>query len=88
MGCFSDKGLDPLVKVSSKLNRLNYIQILEKNLLPLINNNFNCKKYLFQDNNVSINTTKDIKQWILKNKIKILSNWSSQFSDLNLIEHL
>ena len=35
-GCFSGKGLGPLVKVEGKMNRFDYIQILETHLLPLI----------------------------------------------------
>ncbi len=50
-GCFSGKGLGPLVKVNGKMNYRNYIQILESHLLPLINNNFNRQDYLFQDDN-------------------------------------
>jgi transposase len=87
-GCFSGKGLGPLVKVSDKLNRLGYIKILEKHLLPLINNNFNYKKYLFQNDNAPIHTAKDVQQWILENKIRILPDWPSQSPDLNPIEHL
>jgi transposase len=87
-GCFSGKGLGPLVKVSGKLNRLGYIKILEKHLLPLINNNFNYKKYLFQNDNAPIHTAKDVQQWILENKIRILPDWPSQSPDLNPIEHL
>src|SRR5689334_16738666 len=34
--CFSGKRLGPLVKVEGKMSRLDYIQILEKHLLPLI----------------------------------------------------
>ena len=40
-GCFLEKGLGPLVKVKGKINRYNYIQILNSHLLPLVNNNFN-----------------------------------------------
>jgi transposase len=87
-GCFSGKGLGPLVKTNGNLNRLDYIQILEEHLLPLVINNFNCKRYLFQDDNAPIHTAKDVKQWILENKIKILPNWPSQSPDLNPIEHL
>ena len=35
-GCFSGKGLGPLVKVDGKMNRLDYIDILNKHLLPFI----------------------------------------------------
>ena len=39
-GCFSGKGLGPLVKVEGKMNRFDYIQILETHLLPLISRDF------------------------------------------------
>jgi len=39
-----------------KMNRFDYIQILEKHLLPLIN--------------APVHTAKDVKKWILMNKIK------------------
>src|SRR6185312_7720898 len=55
-GCFSGKGLGPLIKVEGKMNRLDYIQILEKHLLPLINKEFNDKGYLFQDDNAPVHT--------------------------------
>ena len=72
------------------MSRLNYIQILEKNLLPLINKEFNVngKGYLFQDNNAPVHTAKDVKQWMLTNNVNVLPDWPSQSSDLNLIEHL
>jgi transposase len=46
-GCFSGKGLGPLVKVEGKMNRLDYIKILEKNLLPTVEKQFNDRRYLF-----------------------------------------
>ena len=53
-GCFSGKGLGPLVKVDGKMNRFNYIEILEKHLLPFIKEEFNCRGYWFQDNNAPV----------------------------------
>ena len=70
-GCFSGKGLGPLVKVDDKMNRFDHIQILEKYLLPLIKEEFNCRGYWFQDDNAPVHTAKDVKKWILMNKCQI-----------------
>jgi len=87
-GCFSGKGLEPLVKINRKMNYRDYIQILESHLLLLINNSFNGQGYLFQDDNTPIHTAKNIKKWMETKKIKILANWLSQSLDLNPIEYL
>ena len=55
------------------MNRLDYIQILEKNLLPLIRRKFRGGDYAFQDDNAPVHTAKDVQKWIGKKKIKILS---------------
>ncbi len=46
-GCFSGKGLGLLVKVDGKMNRLNYIDILEKNLLLFIQFKYRKQPYAF-----------------------------------------
>ena len=71
-GCFSGKGLGPLVKVDGKMNRLDYINILEKNLLPFIQSKHRKQTYAFQDDNAPVHTAKDVKNWITQKKIKIL----------------
>ena len=76
-GYFSGKDLGPLVKVMGKMNRLDYMQILEKNLLPLIRRKFRNGDYAFQDDNAPVHTAKDVQNWIGEKKIKILSDWPS-----------
>ena len=83
-GCLSGKGLSPLVKVEGKMDRFDYIRILETHLLPLISRDFGGKGYLFQDDNAPIHTAKDVNEWVAEKKIKILPNWPSQSPDLNI----
>ena len=70
------------------MNHQEYIRILDENLLPLIQNDFNGKGYAFQDNNAPVHTAKGVTNWIREKKIKILPDWLSQSPDLNPIEHL
>ena len=66
--------LGPLVIVEGKLDRWGYVDILEKHLLPYIQQNFKSKGYNFQQDNAPIHRAKDVTDWINQNNIKMLSN--------------
>lgn len=87
-GCFSGKGLGPLVRVEGIINRHDYIDILDNNLLPFIHSKYRNRSYKFQQDNAPIHTAKDVKAWIVTKKIKMLPDWPAQSPDLNPIEHL
>ncbi len=70
------------------MNRLDYINILEKNLLPFIQLKYYRQPYTFQDDNALVHTAKDVKNWIAQKKVKVLFDQLSQSPDLNPIEHL
>jgi len=80
----SGKGLSPLVIMEGKLDRWGYVDILEKHLLPYIQQNFKGKGYNFQQNNTPIHRAKDVTDWINQNNIKMLSNWPSQSLPSNI----
>jgi len=69
------------------MNNKDYIEILDENLVPLIVEQFRGRGYKFQDDNAPVHTAKNVQKWVRENQIKTLSNWPSQSSDLNPIEH-
>ena len=86
-GCFSGKGLGPLVKVDGKMNRFGYIDILEKNLLSFIKSKHRKQPYAFQDDNAPVHRASAVNQWKESNSVLSLP-WPAQSPDLNPIEHL
>ncbi len=87
-GCFIKNKLGPLVRLEGRITAKIYIEeILEKHLLPFVNdleNNDNC---IFQEDNAPIHTARIAKKWKEDNNITSLP-WPAQSPDLNPIENL
>ena len=87
-GCFVKNKLGPLVRLEGRITANVYIEeILEKHLLPFINNLENKENYIFQEDNAPIHTARIAKNWKEVNSIANLP-WPAQSPDLNPIENL
>ena len=87
-GCFVKNKLGPLVKLEGKITANVYVkEILEKHLLPFINNLEDKENYIFQEDNAPIHTANIAKKWKEDNNIASLP-WPAQSPDLNPIENL
>ena len=63
--------MGPLVRVDGKMNHQDYIRILDENLLPLIQSDFNGKGYAFQDDNALCIQQKVLPIGLEKRKLKV-----------------
>ena len=62
-GCFTQNKLGPLVRLEGRVTAQVYIEMLEENLLPFINNLENKNDYIFQEDNAPIHTANIAKKW-------------------------
>lgn len=86
-GCFTKNKIGPLIQVSGRITGSVYINILNNNLLPFIDELGTNLNYIFQDDNAPVHRAKVVKEWIEENEITNIL-WPAQSPDLNPIEHL
>ena len=82
---FTATGVGKLIRCETSINAKNYIQILEKGLLPSVQKLGISHNLIFQ-HDVPAHTAKETKKWLAGNSIDVMS-WPGQSPDLNLIEN-
>lgn len=87
-GCMGWEGVGRLGEVEGKMNAEQYVDILEHNLLPSMEESETpLDDLIFQQDNDPKHTSKRAKRWMEDNNITLL-DWPPQSPDLNPIEHL
>ena len=81
-GCFSAAGNGRLVRIEGKMNRANYREILDENLLQSAQDLRLGKRFPFQQDNDPKHTAKTTQEW-LRDKSPNVLKWPSQSLDLN-----
>jgi transposase len=83
---FCSEGATSLGTIHSRSCSADYIQILNSHLLPFCKK-LRSKKWIFQQDNASIHSSAETKNWLASKKIELL-DWPANSPDLNPMENL
>lgn len=83
-GCMGWEGVGRLAEIEGRMDAKQYVDILEENLLPSMEES---EELIFQQDNDPKHTSKLAKNWMEEHDITLL-DWPPQSPDLNPIEHL
>ncbi|KAG1034479.1 hypothetical protein G6F43_013053 [Rhizopus delemar] len=87
-GCLTWHGVGYLSNIKGSINSDFYIGILEDELMKTIDwYDLEKEDIIFQQDNASIHTAKEVSEWLDNNNITVL-RWPSHSPDLNPIENL
>ena len=87
----SEKYVGPIIRYSDNLKSIDYVRILEENLIPyfpfLRGTRTRASKYYFQQDNAGAHRGIDVEKWFENNHITKL-NWPGYSPDLNPLENI
>lgn len=86
-GCMSAGGVGRIHRVEGIMKTDQYIQILQRSMLPSMKKLLGHQRGIFQHDNDPKHSAKKTKEWLSKKKVKVLE-WPPQSPDLNPIENL
>ncbi|KAA3669846.1 uncharacterized protein DEA37_0002684 [Paragonimus westermani] len=84
---FSYSGQLELQFTSSKINSVEYCEILTRSLILFIRRHRHIS-YVFQQDNASIHTSNTTMAWLQSKNVNVLNSWPACSPDLNPIENL
>ena len=86
-GCICYDGVGSLTAVEGNINSAKYIDILDKNLWPVVVWYFEGKEYLFMDDNAPVHRAHTVENYKDQNEVTSME-WPAQSPDLNIIENI
>ena len=88
-GCICYDGVGTLTAVEGNINSAKYIDILDKNLWPVVVGYFEGKEYLFMDDNSPVHRAHTAENYKDQNEVHVTSmEWPAKSPDLNIIENI
>ena len=86
-GCICYDGVGTLTAVEGNINSAKYIDILDKNLWPVVVWYFEGKEYLFMDDNAPVHRAHTTENSNDQNEVTSME-WPAKSPDLNTIENI
>ena len=85
-GMMSGFGVGPLYRVSGTMNSQQYLEVMEKVMMPAAVSQFG-QNFVYQQDNAPCHVSNKMKEWFVRNNINKL-DWPAQSPDLSPIENL
>jgi transposase len=86
-GCISRYGFHDFVLLDGKVTGKDYIKVLQQYLLPVIQEYFPDRPYIFRQDNAAVHAAREVQEFFQDENLQVL-DWPPHSPDLNIIEHV